>query len=72
MTDEEAITIATLYGASFHYNDFGHPERNARKNYHLCTGTIDERYSPVTCFGFTAGMAAKKWLKRRAAHSRGE
>jgi hypothetical protein len=77
LTPEKELTITRcmLLGASFHYDDYGRPERANVRNYHTCTGPAIQRgddppwSSPryqafVTGYGKTQVEAAYDWLHR--------
>jgi len=63
--NELAITRCILYGCTFEYDDYGHPERAAIRKYHRCIGGSPT--SPdITCVGYggTQAYAALDWLRR--------
>lgn len=58
--DEMNITRCMLLGCTFHYNDYGHPERANSRKYHQCIG--DHKVG----FGKSEAEAAFDYLRRYA------
>ena len=62
--EELAITRAMMYGCTFMYYDFGHPERTTARKYHKCCGGGSEFDANVIGYGHSEAEAALDWLRR--------
>lgn len=65
------VTRCMLLGCTFHYDDFGHPERAAARMYYTCTGPARTGMKPTSAYmGFVTGYghseveAAYDWMRR--------
>jgi hypothetical protein len=61
---ELMITRCMLLGCTFHFDNYGHPEREQARKYHTCVGQFGTGFNPVTGYGHTQAEAAWDWLRR--------
>jgi len=66
--EELAITRCMLFGCTFHYDDYGHPERRDARKYYTCIGDnpcgLRGMVVCVTGYGHSEAGAALDWLRR--------
>ena len=66
--EELAITRCMMYGCTFHYDDYGHPERRNARMYYTCIGEYPFCYRGrtgcTTGYGHSEAQAALSWLRR--------